>query len=98
MDNNRKRVLIICIFRPYLDNKYNPKWIYWLSQNAFYNLYYTKFCHIHLENGCDQDFECHTSSIINSSENFLVEYLATQTVDATVNNIFEVRFTDTKID
>ena len=29
---------------------------------------------------------------------FLVEYLATQTGGATVNNIFEVRFTYTKID
>ena len=29
---------------------------------------------------------------------FVVEYLATQTGGATVNNIFEVRFTDTKID
>ena len=28
---------------------------------------------------------------------FVVEYLATQTGGATVNNIFEVRFTDTKI-
>ena len=29
---------------------------------------------------------------------FLIEYLATQTGGATVNNIFEVRFTYTKID
>ena len=29
---------------------------------------------------------------------FVVEYLATQTGGATVNNIFEVRFTCTKID
>ena len=29
---------------------------------------------------------------------FVVEYLATQTGGATVNNIFEVRFTYTKID
>ena len=28
---------------------------------------------------------------------FVVEYLATQTVGATVNNIFEVRFTYTKM-
>ena len=32
------------------------------------------------------------------SDSFLVQYLATQTGGATVNNSFEVRFTYTKID
>ena len=37
------------------------------------------------------------SSVVTFMMVFVVEYLATQTGGATVNNIFEVRFTDTKI-
>ena len=43
-------------------------------------------------------FQWMASSVAGFMTVFVVEYLATQTGGATVNNIFEVRFTYTKFD